>query len=113
MSNPSIVLSKNVEVAVIEFGLCLRLRVPMSSGDITVGRFFSYFVKFAITSAFKGIGTETTVLSGTFVSFIFMKFGTILRTKTTLWYKYMKRICKAKFPKKTLILSERDNLIGS
>ena len=43
----------------------------MSSGAITIGGFFNCFVSFATTSAFRCFGTETTGLSGTFVSFSF------------------------------------------
>ena len=112
VSKRSIVLSDIVEVPGIAFCLCFRLRVPMSSGDITVGGFFSCFVRFANTSAFRCFNRETTGLIGTFVPFSFIKFGTILRTKATLWYKYMKRICKTRFPMKTIIVSESESLIG-
>ena len=74
---------------------------------MTVGGFLSCFARFETASAFRCFGTETTGLSGTFVPLGVMKFGTIRRTNATLWYKYMKRICKAKFPIKTLIVSER------
>ena len=65
------------------------------------------------TSAFRCLGTETTGFSGTLVPLSFMKFGTIRRTKATLWYKNMKRICRARFPIKTMIVSERESLIGT
>ena len=40
-----------------------------------------------------------------------MKFGLICRTKATFWYKY--RVWTAKFPIKTMIVSDRENLIGT
>ena len=71
----------------------------------------SCFVRHATTAAFRCFCMETTGLSVTFVIFSFMKFGTIRRTKATLWYKYMKTICKAKLPITTMIVSERKSLI--
>ena len=83
--------------------------VDDSSGDITVGDFLSCFLRFA----FRCFATENTGLSGTLVSLNFVKIGTIRRTKATLWYKYMQRICKAMFPIKTMIVNERESLIGT
>ena len=84
----------------------------MSSGDITVGGFLRCFVGLAPTSALRCFGTETNRLNGALVPFNSMKFGTIHRTNATLWYKYMKSICKANYPMKTIIVSERESLIG-
>ena len=104
----NMVLSDMVEVAGMVFRLGCRLRVPMSSGDITVGGVLSCFARLETTSAFRCFGTEINGLSGTFVPLSFTKFVTIRRTKATLWYKYMKKICKAKFPIKTMIVKERE-----
>ena len=65
------------------------------------------------TYAFRCLGTETTGFSGTLVPLSFMKLGTIRRTKAILCYKNMKRICRARFPIKTMIVSERESLIGT
>ena len=81
--------------------------------DLYLSNYIRCFVRFATTSAFRCFGKETTGLSGTFVPLSFVKFGTIRRTKATLWYKYMKRICKAKFPIKTMIVKERESLMGT
>ena len=105
-------LSDMVEVAGMEFRRC-HLRVPSSSGELTVGGWFSCLARVVTTSSFRCFGTETTGFSGTLVPLSFMKFGTIRRTKATLWYKYMKRIRKARFPIKTMIVSERESLIGT
>ena len=105
------VLSDMVEVAGMEFRRC-RLSVPSSSGEMTVGGCFSCLAR-VVTSAFRCLGTETTGFSGTLVPLSFMKFGTIRRTKATLWYKNMKRIFRARFPIKRMIVSERESLIGT
>ena len=106
------VFSDMVEVAGSECRLCL-LRVPNSSYDMTVGGCLSCWARVVITSAFRCLGTETTGFSGTFFPLSIMKFGTIRRTKATLWYKNMKRICKARFPMKTMMVKERESLIGT
>ena len=79
---------------------------------MTVGDFMSCFARFETTSAFTCFGTETTGLRGKLFPLSVMKFNAI-RTKATLCYKYMKMICKAKFPIKTMIVNKRESLMGT
>ena len=73
------VLSDRVEVAGMEFRRC-SLRVPSSSGEMTVGGCLSCLARVVTTSAFRCLGTETTGFSGTLIPLSFMKFGTIRLT---------------------------------
>ena len=57
-------------------------------------------------STFRCSGKETTM-----VSFSFMNYGTIRRINAIFRHKYIKRTIKARFPMKTMIFSEIENLI--
>ena len=73
----------------------------MSSGDITVGGVWSCFVRLATTCLWARKlldGHEKVVVQ---------------RLLYAEYIKYLKRICKARFPMKTIIVSERESLIGT